>query len=296
MDERHKNALRRAVQADERRANNGQGPTEFHLMHIGGMQCEIDHPCWDWSWATPSEHDIDDLGELGLFRITRSDGKARSFVLTMKGREQGRAIDESMNFSVSAGSGRAPDAHVTLRWLVAAATQQPQLLDLPSRIIDHAVATGLIDFGGREALARRILQLRDEGYLSGVLLDFDQISAEQQLAHAQDLSLTIKAHEAARDDAAMSNVRSITVVGDIVNSQIAAGNISSTTTFVDVLTQAELEIEALEGLDSETKGQAKGLVRTLLGRGAKTGGEVITDAAGSLAAAVISKLLGLDPG
>lgn len=32
MDERHKNALRRAVQADERWASIGEGPTEFHLV------------------------------------------------------------------------------------------------------------------------------------------------------------------------------------------------------------------------------------------------------------------------
>jgi hypothetical protein len=34
----------------------------------------------------------------------------------------------------------------------------------------------------------------------------------------------------------------------------------------------------------------------MLGRGAKTGGQVITEAAGALAATVISKLLGLELG
>jgi hypothetical protein len=297
MDLRHKNALRRAAQADKRLEDDGQGPQEFHLIHTGGMQSEIDHPRWDRSWAAPSELDIDDLEELGLVRITQHDRKTRSFVLTIRGRDQGRALDESVRFPVSTGGGRAPDAVTTLRWLVAAAQSEPAILDLPDRIIDHAVTAGLIDVDSRQPLARRILQLRDEGYLSGEFLDFDQISPEQELAHAQNLSLTVKAHEVTRERPANSGAgTSITIVGDLVNSQIAAGDISNETTFVNVLARAEVEIDALAGIDAVTKEQAKGLIRTMLGRGATTGGQVITEAAGALAATVISKLLGLQLG
>ena len=88
----------------------------------------------------------------------------------------------------------------------------------------------------------------------------------------------------------------IALYGNIVNSQIAAGDITNTTTFISILARAEIEIDALEGVNPETKDQARGLIRTMLGRGASAGGEVVTEAAGALAAAVLSKLLGLHLG
>jgi hypothetical protein len=293
MEQRHRTTLRRAAQADRNLERDGQGPEEFHLVHTGGMQSEIDHPRWDRSWPTPTEHDIDDLDELGLVRITNQNGKTRSFVPTIKGREQGRALDDAATFPVSAGDGRAPDAAATLGWLVAAAGGAPEILDLPRRIVDQAVTDGLIDFGGREAFARRILQLHAEGYLSGTLLDFDQISPEQALTGAQNLTLTMKAHEATRPQQPTSSGTSITVYGDLVESQIAAGDIDNTTTFVSILITAEAEIDGLTGVAPETKDEAKSLIRTMLGRGARTGGQVVTEAAGALVASVISKLLGL---
>lgn len=49
----------------------------------------IDHPRWDSSWSVPSEHTIDDLGELGILRVNLSSNKARTFALTMSGRQRG---------------------------------------------------------------------------------------------------------------------------------------------------------------------------------------------------------------
>ena len=292
MDQRHVNALRRAAQADRNLEGDGEGPQDFGLLFSMG-KAEIVHPRWDGSWAPPSEHDIDDLAEMGLFRITRRDGRNRTFALTMKGREHGRALDESVTFPATVGDGRAPDAEATLRWLVAAVGREPAILDVPSRIIEQAVIEGVIDFGGREALARRVLQLHKEGYLSGTIMDFEQITPEQSLARAWDLTLTMKAHEATRTPEPAASGTSITVLGDLVDSQIAAGSINNITTFVSVLVQAEAEIDALDGVEPETKEQAKGLIRTMLGRGARAGGQAVTDAAGALAAGVISKLLGL---
>jgi predicted nucleotide-binding protein len=51
------------------------------------MTRTIDHPRWDASWAVPSEHTIDDLGELGLLRVVPSSSTSRTFTLTMKARE-----------------------------------------------------------------------------------------------------------------------------------------------------------------------------------------------------------------
>ena len=102
------NALRRLAQADKRLQEDGCEPEAFHLHYGAAMEREIHHPRWDHSWATPSEHDVDDLAELGLLRISAQEGKTRSFALTMKGRTHGQALDDAVSFPVSAGSGRAP--------------------------------------------------------------------------------------------------------------------------------------------------------------------------------------------
>jgi hypothetical protein len=92
MEHRHRDALRRIYQAEQIWTNQGKQPRSFMLMHLGGMRSEIDHPAWDSSWAVPSEHTIDDLAELHLLRVDPTDNKARTFALTMKGREHGAAL------------------------------------------------------------------------------------------------------------------------------------------------------------------------------------------------------------
>jgi predicted nucleotide-binding protein len=56
------------------------------------MQSHIDHPCWDRSWAVPSEHTIDDLEEAGYLRVEPHADKGRSFGLTLDGRRKGEEL------------------------------------------------------------------------------------------------------------------------------------------------------------------------------------------------------------
>jgi predicted nucleotide-binding protein len=94
VEHRHEDALRRILQADDALLRDGREPEAFHLRHTGGGGREISHPRWDPSWAVPSEHTIDDLGELGLLRIEPSSDKARTFALTMAGRQRGSELAE----------------------------------------------------------------------------------------------------------------------------------------------------------------------------------------------------------
>jgi predicted nucleotide-binding protein len=100
MENRHIDALRRIGQADEAWSRDGHEATIFNLVHSGGMQREIDHPCWDSSWAIPAEQTIDDLGELGFLRIKPHHDKRRSFDLTMAGREKSGRLREDGGESV----------------------------------------------------------------------------------------------------------------------------------------------------------------------------------------------------
>src|SRR5687767_3278161 len=92
MENWHRDALRRIYQADNSLRRDGREPETFHLEHTGGMQSHIDHSRWDPSWATPSEHTIDDLGELGLLRVDPSDNRRRTFALTMRGRDEALSL------------------------------------------------------------------------------------------------------------------------------------------------------------------------------------------------------------
>jgi hypothetical protein len=74
----------------------GAGRHSFHLLHTGGMESCVDHPGWDSSWPTPTEHDIDDLVEQALVRLDAPmGGKNRSFSLTTQGRLHGMRAREA---------------------------------------------------------------------------------------------------------------------------------------------------------------------------------------------------------
>jgi hypothetical protein len=96
VENRHQDTLRRIAQADAIWADAGHEPVSFHLLALGGMQTALDHPGWDESWAVPSKHTIDDLGELGYLRVEPIDqarNNLRTFALTMAGRAAAAAFD-----------------------------------------------------------------------------------------------------------------------------------------------------------------------------------------------------------
>jgi hypothetical protein len=119
-----------------------------------------------------------------------------------------------------------------------------------------------------------------EGYLSGVIMRAFGATAEQTLSDAVELGLTMKAHRSA---AQPSPARTINVFGDVIDSQIAAGDITSYTTFAQLLDQAMIEIDSIDEISAETKTEAQGLLARLRGRAAETSGEIATGAAGDLA-------------
>jgi hypothetical protein len=290
MDAEHQDALRRIYQADRQLHDEGRDAEDFHLIYTGGMQRGINHPAWNSSWASPTKNVIDDLEELGLLRVEPHNGNGRTFALSMQGRDQGKALHEAVTFPAAVG-GRAPALEVVLPWLVRTAEDAPETLERPTRLIERAINDGLVEPSGREAFAKRVLALINEGYATGQVPVVDQISAEQTLQYTEGLAVTMKAHDAIRADVGAG--ATVNVYGPVVNSQVAGGDITNTTTFVNILERADRAIDALDGVDDETKAQAKGVISALLGRGAAG---IVSEAAGSLVAAVLSKLLGLSTG
>lgn len=255
------------------------------------MQSEIDHPCWDQSWAVPSEHTIDDLADLGLLRVQPTYDKTRDFVMTPDGRAAGAALVEQTMMPIGIG-GHALPVEAVLEWLVGVENAEPQTFERPKDLLDRAVAEGIINIPGRETMAKRILSLASEGYLSGVIPRAFGATDEQTLNESMDLALTMKARRARSQHSGPT----INVFGNIIDSQIAAGNITNYTTFVQLLDQAITEIDSITDVAEDTKEEAKGLLRRLRGKAAAASGELATGVAGELAAAVLARLVGLSPG
>jgi hypothetical protein len=202
-----------------------------------------------------------------------------------------------VTFPIPGPQGPAPSPINTLQWLVAAVEAEPGILDTPRQVLDRAVTEGLIEAGAREALARRIRDLADEGYLTGTFPNVDQLSAEQELTNANDLALTIKAYrEAQSPPIDRTSAAPISVYYSIINSQVAGGNITTSTTFLSVLAEIEGALGGLDDVEPEVKEEAQGLLRRLLGKSAAASGEVVTDAAGALVSALLAKYLHLPPG
>jgi hypothetical protein len=166
----------------------------FGLLRLGDGP-SMKHPRWDRSWATPTEHTIDDLAEMGHLRIQSTSRGMRTFVFSMRGRETAEALVEQVSMARTAG-GRAPPAPEVLEWLRTVEADAPEAFDLPSRLIDRAVSDRVIDSSGREALAGRILRLIDERYVFGKVPETAVATDEQLLANTTDLELTMRAHEA----------------------------------------------------------------------------------------------------
>lgn len=82
-------------------------------------------------------------------------------------------------------------------------------------------------------------------------------------------------------------------MGSVINSQVATGDITQYKVLVQVLDRAYDEIDNLEGVDAETKDEAKGLIDQLRGKARSASGEILSGAAGNLVAGVLARLIGL---
>lgn len=93
---RHEDALRRIFEADSSLERKGHEQESFRLAFSGeAANGEIEHRCWNSSWAAPSGETIDDLGELGLLRVEPSANKVRVFSLSVNGREEAAKMFDS---------------------------------------------------------------------------------------------------------------------------------------------------------------------------------------------------------
>lgn len=145
---------------------------------------------------------------------------------------------------------------------------------------------------GARLFARRMFGLVDDGYVRGEFVKVQQANGEQLLAMGRNLQLTPRAY-ATRHAAPAA---SITVLGSIVNSQVALGDITNTTTFMHVLDRVEAQIDDLTDVDDETKQGAKRALDWMRGRSTDALDDVATGTAVGLALKLVGHAIGVPLG
>jgi len=291
VDNRHIDPLRRIYQADKLWADDGHEPRSFMLLRTGG-RVQIDHPCWSESWSVPSYETIDDLEELDILRVEphAPNHTGRTFSLTMKGRDEARALVERS--STDAG-GVAPSIDLTLRWLVNLRAVAPECFEPSLELLARAIGDGLITVTGREAFARQLLGLVSDGYLRGTVPDLDQPTAEQLISYTPSLEVTLEAYRYL----APIGAPSVTFNAPVVGSQVAAGDIFTYSFFIAMLDQAHAAVDDFDAYDEHAKTEARSLLDRLRGKATAVAGTVgtstVTAAGTALTMEAIKKAFGI---
>jgi hypothetical protein len=234
--------------------------------------------------------DLSDEGYLHELPYT-SSGVLMKFVLTPSGRAAGRARPVVQEIGPTAPPpGAAPGADEVLAWIVALENSPGAGALGEGGMLNNQV---IADFGDAhlEAVARRVLDLRDEGLVrfDDPAARIEQLSDSDRLGMGSAFRATAAGRDRVRGHQRPAGDTYINQVINAVNAQVAAGDIQNLVTFQALLGRAEQAIDELEEIDEQTRAEAKSLVDKL--RGASGG--VATSAAGAVVGAVLKQLLGL---
>lgn len=292
MDPRLAGCLERIGEADRSLRDDGLDPEPFLLIYSGGGSKLIHHPRWDDSWVVPTAEDVDDLEELGFVRTEPGRNTKRLFSPTVRGREQAKVLKEQR--STEASVGPPPALNEVLSWLVQRSGSRPSDFAAPTRLLDAAIDDGFIDASSRGGFAGSLLQLAEEGFLTGDIPDFQQANAEHRLGLSSGLALTMKAHDRAAA-ASGAAVQSLQFYGPVVAGQIAAGDIHNYVSFGALLDRAENELADLDDVDDGARNEAQQIIETLRGKAVSGAVVVATGAGGALLANILGQLIGLPP-
>jgi hypothetical protein len=209
----HRRGLAPPVAADGSSRTQTPGQEKLLALQTGpATGCAATPPCGSG-----------DLEEMGILRVESRSGNSRTFALTMRGRREAEALDEQY-LSPRPGGGRAPSARDVLRWLVDVARDEPACFDIPERLLDRAVNEGIIEIGGRDALAQRIIGLSEQGYLRGEIRDLTFGSCEHRLARTTRLEVTVAAENAVEPPQVIGS--GLTLIGSVIG-QVAGGDVNN---------------------------------------------------------------------
>lgn len=240
----------------------------------------------------PSEADVLDLDAEGYVHQlpTTSSSVVAKFQLSARGRAAGQP---------RAATGTAmpgtppPSLDAMLRWvadLEEFATGSATLA-AGGEVMNAAQSA----FGQEhaEAIARRLLDLRDSGLVNfnDPAASLEQLSEADRLEMASDFRVTVTGRDRVQPRTAPATT--IMQVVQAAQAQVAAGNITNYVSFTQLLDRVEEALGQVDGVDDETRAEARGLLDKLRAASGTVATESASGAGGALLGALLKQALGL---
>lgn len=288
--------LQALVAGDEQlRADDRTG--EWILLLMPGGRTGLKPGIPNEASLSVTHADLLDLARAGYLHELSYGGSSvlMKFALTATGRAAGRArpVVEEIGPDSSA-PGSSPGEDQVLAWLVALETSAGAgAMASGTGLINQALA----DYGveSPEGVARRIVDLRDQGFVSfddpSELVD--QISESERLSAGRNFRVTAAGRDRVHDQQRPAGDPHITQIITAVNAQVAAGNIQNFLTFQAFLDRADETIDTLDNIDEAAREEAKGLLAKIRGATGTIATGAAGGAGGAVLGAVFKNMLGL---
>lgn len=279
--------------ATERLENEAREAT-FTLLRMSGGRIGV-KPGLDTD-RVPIEADITDLEREGLVHTSRSDSNSAilNFALSAEGRHRSHAtrVVPDIQRPRNENAPPPPSAEQLLHWIAELDQERDGIATLET---GGAFSNAVIQRFGEanvQLAARRVFELSDDGLiaLDDIGGSYSQMMSADRLGMAGNIRLTA----AGRDRVSAPPGPAIgTQIIQVIQGQVAAGDIHNYTTFLQLLDRAEAEVDQVEGIDDEAKAEAKGLLVKLRAGAGTVGTQAAGSAGGTVLGAIFKQLLGL---
>lgn len=238
------------------------------------------------------EGDILDLEAAAHVRLVPSNSSSvvAKFTLRSAGRAAGTAPSAAVGQVV--GDDPPPSDDEVLRWLaeLRSSARGAGLLANGGALLEEVGRRFGEDVIG--AVAASLIGLEDDGLI--VFDDpsrlVDQISGRQRLVRASRFRLTAVGRDRAVPAATPTTVIQIV---HAVQAQVAAGDINHYVNFSALLDRAEEALDEVEGVDEETREEARSIIDKLRAASGPIATGTASGAGGAVVGALLKQLLGL---
>lgn len=289
--------LRALARAADRLVSEGRGGW-FSLIRVAGSGGRVAlKPGIDGD-ERPTEGDVLDFEREGLVHTAMSDSTAvvLKFMLTAGGRRVGMTPVVAPDLQWHGGDEVVRESPAPTADELLAEVDGLERIPDGSRVLaaGGALVNELLDRhgpGNLEMTARRVFELRDDGLvaLDDIGGEIDQISDAERLGMATNIRLTAPGRDRASGAARVGATQLI----QIIQGQVAFGDINNYTTFVELLERADTEIDRLDGVTEDAREEAKGLLAKLRAGAGSAASGAVGEAGGALLGAILKQLLGM---
>jgi len=292
----------RSIVARESELQADGRPTDFIMVQMVGPSFGLKPGIPGEQELSPQESDILELVDAGCLRDLGPSSSSAAvllrFAVTSQGRVTGSGGSVARDLSQPLPQTPPPSADDVLAWVkdLSASAEGAQALEDGGGFMSNALATWGEDH--RRRVAAHLFDLTADGLLTfeDPMARIDQMDEVDRLGMAANLRLTASGRDRAarlerRDQPAGASPLQIVIAE---HAQIAARDINNNyANFDELLDLVRQGIETMEGIDDDTRDEAKSFVERLRGSAGTLATGTATGAGGAVVGALLKSLLGL---